>query len=113
MFIESFQKHHKYKGWFYYRERRVFLRWDDLMRVYEDPKWFYVLVVYSPGLPEKEDPADGSFRMGKESNEERLKKFMARTPREVVKEIGNRENNKKQYKRIDILATKESNEVYK
>jgi hypothetical protein len=83
------------------------------MRVYEDPKWFYVLIVYSPGLPEKEDPADGSFRMGKESNEERLKKFMARTPREVVKEIGNRENNKKQYKRIDILATKESNEVYK
>jgi len=107
MFIESFQKHHKYKGWFYYRERRVFLRWDDLMRVYEDPKWFYVLVVYSPGLPEKEDPADGSFRMGKESNEERLKKFMARTSKEVVKEIGNRENNKKQYKRIDILATKE------
>ena len=60
------------------------------MRVYEDPKWFYVLVVYSPGLPEKEDPADGSFRMGKESNEERLKKFMARTPREVVKEIKKR-----------------------
>jgi len=89
MFIESPQKHHKYKGWFYYRERRVFLRWDDLMRVYEDPK--YVLVVYSPGLPEKEeeDPID-SFRMGKESNEERLKKFMARTPREIVKEIKNR-----------------------
>jgi hypothetical protein len=61
------------------------------MRVYEDPKWFYVLVVYSPGLPEKEeeDPID-SFRMGKESNEERLKKFMARTSKEVIEEIKKR-----------------------
>jgi hypothetical protein len=28
--------------------------------------------------------------MGKESNEERLKKFMARTPREVIEEIKKR-----------------------
>ena len=52
-FIESPQKHHKYKGWFYYREHKVFLRWDDLMRVYEDPKWFYVLSIYSPEDKEK------------------------------------------------------------
>ena len=52
-FIESPQKHHKYKGWFYCREHKVFLRWDDLMRVYEDPKWFYVLSIYSPKDKEK------------------------------------------------------------